>query len=467
MKNKAITIFGGTGDLAYRKLFPALYNLYILGSIDDSYNIIGIGRRDYSKKEYLEHIKSGVKEFARVDYSEHKFNELCKIITYYKMDIEDTEEYKGLIKYYKDRGIFEDHIYYYAVAPRFFIPITKGLQENQCCLESAKVIVEKPFGEDLKSATYLNEELSKAFSPNNIYHIDHYLGKEMIQNIINIRFSNAIFKGIWNRNFIDNIQINAFETVGVDGRGAYYDKSGALKDMVQNHLFQLLSMVAMEEPKELKSDFIKEVQLKVLSEMKNIEPNEVDEYIVMGQYEGYREEKNVHKDSKTETYVAMKILIENERWKDVPFYIRTGKKLNKRETEIVVKFKPANEKVEGNVLIIKIQPDEGVYLNFNIKKPGTEDTVQKVSMDFCQSCILENRINTPEAYERLLKACMDSDRSLFSNWEQIVVSWNYANKILESYRLSSNKLYSYKPNTLGPKEADDLLEKDNKLWVYN
>ncbi|BDR64845.1 glucose-6-phosphate dehydrogenase [Clostridium tetani] len=465
MKNKAITIFGGTGDLAYRKLFPALYNLYMLGSINDEYSIIGIGRRDYTKEDYLIYIKAGVKKFARINYSDDKFDKFSKIITYYKMDIQKEEEYKGLIKYYKDKDIIKNHIYYYAVAPRFFISITKGLKNNKCHLEDAKVIIEKPFGEDLESATYLNEQLSFVFKDKNIYHIDHYLGKEMIQNIINIRFANAIFKGIWNKDFIENIQINAFESIGVNNRGGYYDQSGALKDMVQNHLFQLLSIVAMEEPKEFNSDFIHEAQLKVLIEMKPIEDRDIDNYLVMGQYEGYREEKDVNLKSKTETYVAMKIIIDNERWQGVPFYIRTGKKLNKRETEIIIKFKSTNKNIEGNLLIIKIQPDEGIYLKFNIKKPGTVDEIQKVSMDFCQSCILENRINTPEAYERLLKACMDSDRSLFSKWEQIVVSWKYINKVLESYRSYSNKLYRYKPETIGPKEAEELVKKDNHYWI--
>ncbi|AAO36382.1 glucose-6-phosphate dehydrogenase [Clostridium tetani] len=465
MKNKAITIFGGTGDLAYRKLFPSLYNLYMLGSINDEYSIIGIGRRDYTKEDYLTYIQAGVKKFARINYSDDKFDKFSKIITYYKMDIQKEEEYKGLIKYYKDKDIIKNHIYYYAVAPRFFIPITKGLKNNKCYLKDAKVIIEKPFGEDLESATYLNEQLSFVFKDKNIYHIDHYLGKEMIQNIINIRFANAIFKGIWNKDFIENIQINAFESIGVNNRGGYYDQSGALKDMVQNHLFQLLSIVAMEEPKEFNSDFIHEAQLKVLTEMKPIEDRDIDNYLVMGQYEGYREEKDVNLKSKTETYVAMKIIIDNERWQGVPFYIRTGKKLNKRETEIIIKFKSTNKNIEGNLLIIKIQPDEGIYLKFNIKKPGTVDEIQKVSMDFCQSCILENRINTPEAYERLLKACMDSDRSLFSKWEQIVVSWKYINKVLESYRSYSNKLYRYKPETIGPKEAEELVKKDNHYWI--
>jgi len=465
MNNHVIVIFGGTGDLAYRKLLPALYNLYALGTIDDACTVIGIGRKDYTKQNYLDTIQAWIKQYARIAYSEEKFQAFSNIINYYRMDIENAKEYQGLNNYYEANNILENHIYYYAVAPRFFIPITNGLKQCNCCFLNAKVIVEKPFGENLEAATQLNKELSDAFRSQNIYHIDHYLGKEMVQNILNIRFSNAIFSGIWHKDFIENIQINAFESGGVESRGGYYDQSGAFKDMVQNHLFQILSILAMEEPKAFTSDFIHEAQSKVLSELKPINPENIDDCLLMAQYNGYKEEKNVSPDSKTETYVAMKVMLENERWRDVPFYIRTGKKLCNRESEVIIQFKATGENTEGNLLIIKIQPDEGIYLSFNIKKPGTVNEIQKVKMDFCQSCVLENRINTPEAYERLLKACMDSDKSWFSDWTQIVTSWNYVNEVLKNYKTYSNKLYTYQTNTIGPKEADLLLEKYNHIWI--
>ena len=279
----------------------------------------------------------------------------------------------------------------------------------------------------------------------------------MIQNILSLRFKNIIFKGIWNKDFIENVQITAAETVGVGTRASYYDKSGALKDMVQNHLLQVLSLVAMEEPKGTESIRIHESQYNLRSALKPIE--DVRDSLVMGQYEGYLQEENIPIDSKTETYAALKLYIDNERWEGVPFFIRTGKKMDNRETQVVVQFKAVGD-VPGNVLIIRIQPDEGVYFQFNAKKPGTEQELQQISLDFCQSCILENRINTPEAYERLLDACFKGDRSLFSQWDQIVASWTFVNKLIAKYEEQGSPLYTYEQGSKGPKEADNLVD-----WV--
>ena len=279
----------------------------------------------------------------------------------------------------------------------------------------------------------------------------------MIQNILSLRFENIIFKGIWNKDFIENVQITAAETVGVGTRASYYDKSGALKDMVQNHLLQVLSLVAMEEPKESGSRGIHESQYNLLASLKPIE--DVRESLVMGQYEGYLQEENIPADSKTETYAALKLFVDNERWEGVPFFIRTGKKLEKRETQVVVQFKAVGSS-PGNVLIIKIQPEEGVYFQFNAKKPGTEQELQPISLDFCQSCILENIINTPEAYERLLDACFREDRALFSQWNQIVASWTFVNELIAKYEEQGSPLYTYEQGSKGPKEADELVN-----WV--
>ena len=452
MKNSAITLFGGSGDLTYRKLIPAMYNLEVLGKLDNNFKIIGIGRRDYTTADYVEIARKWTESYARKKFVPEIFDNFAKRITYFKMDISLESEYKRLQNFYESENI-EEHIYYYAVAPSFFLPITNALKKYSAH-NKAKVIIEKPFGENLETATKLNEKLAEFFGQDEIYHIDHYLGKEMIQNILSIRTNNAIFKGIWNKNFIENIQITASETVGVETRAGYYDKSGALKDMVQNHLLQVLSIVAMEEPKKQTSKEIHKEQLKLLKAMREIE--NVDDNLVMGQYAGYLDENNIAKDSKTETYVALKLFIDNERWEKVPFFIRTGKKLGEKETQVIIKFKDENNN-PGNVLKIKIQPDEGVYLQFNAKKPGTEHELQKVSMDFCQSCVLENRINTPEAYERLLFACINSDHSLFSDWEQIVVSWNFVNNLIAKYENSSKNLYIYEAGSMGPKKADELV----------
>ena len=450
LANKAITIFGGSGDLTYRKLLPSMYNLEVLGKLEDSFKIIIVARKDYQTADYAEIAKSWVKEYSRKKFDEAIFEKFTARIRYFKMDIADTEEYRRLKDFYGEEQVGE-HVYYYAVAPKLFIPITKGL-EKYLSENNAKVIIEKPFGENLETAARLNEELAGFFGQDEIYHIDHYLGKEMIQNILSIRFKNAIFKGIWNRDFIESVQITAAETVGVGTRAGYYDKNGALKDMVQNHLFQVLSIVAMEEPV---YNNIAQRQLELLKSLEPIE--DIDSDLILGQYEGYLNEEKIKPDSKTETYAAMKLYIDNARWEGVPFYIRTGKMLGNRESQVVIKFKPENNEI-SNVLVIKIQPDEGIHLRFNAKKPGTENELQTVSMDFFQSSVLENRINTPEAYERLLYACFNGDRSLFSKWDQIVVSWNYMADVRKRYEAAGWKLYTYPQGSMGPKIADRLFD---------
>ena len=456
MRNKtAITLFGGTGDLTYRKLLPALYNLNGLGKLADDFKIVVIGRREYSQADYINIVRTWVKEHARTKFDDEEFESYAKRIIYFKMNMTNEDDYEMLQNFYVEQDI-QNHVYYFAVAPSFFMTITNGLQKH-CSENNAKVIIEKPFGEDLEKAGLLNDELEKFFNQDEIYHIDHYLGKEMIQNILSLRFKNIIFKGIWNKDFIENVQITAAETVGVGTRASYYDKSGALKDMVQNHLLQVLSLVAMEEPKGTESVRIHESQYNLLSALKPIE--DVRDSLVMGQYEGYLQEENIPIDSKTETYAALKLYIDNERWEGIPFFIRTGKKMDNRETQVVVQFKAVGD-VPGNVLIIRIQPDEGVYFQFNAKKPGTEKELQQISLDFCQSCILENRINTPEAYERLLDACFKGDRSLFSQWDQIVASWTFVNKLIAKYEEQGSPLYTYEQGSKGPKEADELVN-----WV--
>ena len=456
MENKtAITLFGGTGDLTYRKLLPALYNLNALGKLADDFKIVVIGRREYSQADYINIVRTWVKEHARTKFDDEEFESYAKRIIYFKMNMTNEDDYAMLQEFYAREDI-QNHVYYFAVAPSFFMTITNGLKKH-CSENNAKVIIEKPFGEDLEKAGLLNNELEKFFNQDEIYHIDHYLGKEMIQNILSLRFKNIIFKGIWNKDFIENVQITAAETVGVGTRASYYDKSGALKDMVQNHLLQVLSLVAMEEPKGTESIRIHESQYNLLSALKPIE--DVRDSLVMGQYEGYLQEENIPIDSKTETYAALKLYIDNERWEGVPFFIRTGKKMDNRETQVVVQFKAVGD-VPGNVLIIRIQPDEGVYFQFNAKKPGTEQELQQISLDFCQSCILENRINTPEAYERLLDACFKGDRSLFSQWDQIVASWTFVNKLIAKYEEQGSPLYTYEQGSKGPKEADELVN-----WV--
>lgn len=464
MSNNTFVLFGGTGDLAYRKIFPALYNLNALGNLPKDYKIISIGRRDYTTSESIEIIKNWVKEFARVEYSEEMFYDLAKKITYLKLDMRDVMQYEKLGDFYKNNNINDEIIYYYAVAPELFRYITKGLTFVHSRGNNNKVIVEKPFGKNLEDAVKLNVELEDFFNKNNIYRIDHYLGKEMIMNILTIRFKNTIFKGVWNKEFIDNIQINAFETVGVGSRGGYYDLSGAIKDMVQNHLIQILTIVAMEQPKDETSQSIHDEQIKVIDSFREVPEEKISNYMVKGQYKGYLQEEKVNPVSRTETYAALKFMIDNDRWQGVPFYIRTGKMLQKRESEVRIQFKSPESGQKGNVLLIRIQPDEGIVLKLFCKKPGKDYIQEKVSMGYWQSDVLENIMNTPEAYERLINACRNSNKSLFTEWEQIEKSWKFINKMVYMYEDSKCPVYEYEVKTFGPEEAKMILE-DGDTWI--
>lgn len=457
------TIFGGTGDLTFRKLLPALYNMYVSEKFNQDFRIIIIGRREFSNASYCAKAKEWVQEFARLPYREHDFEEFAKGIQYVQMDFTKEESYEQLNSFYKENGI-HDHIFYFAVAPRFFSVIAHGLSNVEGAREG-KVIIEKPFGEDLPSARILNEDLEEFFTQERIYHIDHYLGKEMVRNMQAIRFMNPIFTDVWNHKYIENVQISAMENVGVETRGGYYDQSGALKDMVQNHLFQILSIVGMEQPSEFFGEDMHKKQIQVLQSLRPVEKLDMKDTMVLGQYFGYQKEPAVARGSQTETYAALRLFIDNERWKDVPFYIRTGKKLNRREMEVAITFKRANPNVEPNVLLIKIQPTEGVYFQFNIKKPGDSDEVVTTSMDFCQSCYDINRINTPEAYERLLIAVVHHDCSWFSKWDQIEASWQYIEQLKTRFQEEKLPLANYATQSSGPREAEDLLKLHQHNWV--
>ncbi|MEG0695059.1 MAG: glucose-6-phosphate dehydrogenase [Erysipelotrichaceae bacterium] len=457
----SLTIFGGTGDLTLRKLLPALYNLVAGDEWDQQAKIIIIGRRNYDQKQYCEMAKPWVKQFARLAFNEISFNKLCKSILYFQMDFTKLSDYDELNHLYHTHQLSK-HIFYFAVAPQFFSNIIDGLKHVEHSNE-ASLMIEKPFGENLKAAKLLNKKMEAFFIKDNIYRIDHYLGKEMIRNIQTIRFTNPIFSNIWNHEFIESVQISASEDIGVENRGDYYDQSGALKDMVQNHLLQILSIIAMEQPGN-SEEAMHEEQLKVLRSMRPIKDISIKDSMVMGQYEGYQSEANVAKDSNTETYVGLRLFIDNERWQNTPFYIRSGKKLNKREMEVAIVFKQQYAQAQPNVLVIKIQPMEGIYLQFNIKKPGNSNEIMKVNMDFCQSCLEVNRINTPDAYERLLLACIKKEPYWFSKWDQIELSWDYMERLHQLYLEEGNSVYSYPQGSNGPSVCDELLKQQNHSW---
>ncbi len=459
-KEQVFTIFGGTGDLTFRKLLPALYNIEASKDKELCTRIVIIGRRDYTGETYRDLARSWVEKFARLRFEEETYRRFADRIVYYHMDFTDEAAYEGLDGFYREMGA-ENHIFYFAVAPRFFSTIVNGLKQVAGA-EKGKVVIEKPFGENLLAAAGLNKTMETFFQPDHIYRIDHYLGKEMVRNIQIIRFANPIFSNVWDAEHIACIQISALEEVGVETRGGYYDHSGALKDMVQNHLFQILSIVAMERPKSLAVEDMHREQIRVLKSLHV--PEDISKDMVLGQYEGYREEPSVDKESVTETYAALKLFVENDRWRGMPFYVRTGKKLGKREMQVAVVFKSPVEGVEPDILNIKIQPTEGVYLQFNIKKPGETEEVIQAKMDFCQSCSFVNRMNTPEAYERLLGACMRGERSWFSQWDQVETSWKYVDEVREQYCKKALPVYSYATGSRGPGEADMLLGRQGHTW---
>lgn len=460
--SKAFTIFGGTGDLTFRKLLPALYNGSISGAESEDYQIIIIGRREYTTEQYCALAREWVQKFARLPYSDRAFGRFASRIAYYRMDFSAPAAYQELNDYFSARGI-EEFIFYLAVAPRFFGLIAESLASVSGA-SRGKVILEKPFGETLEAAKELNRRLETIFSPDQIYRIDHYLGKEMVRNIETIRFSNPIFTNLWDARFIESVQISALEDVGVESRGGYYDEAGAMKDMVQNHLFQILSIVAMERPSDYIGSDMHAEQLKVLHALRPVGQEPIKDTLVLGQYEGYRQEKLVDAHSQTDTYAALRLFIDNDRWRGAPFYIRTGKKLGEREMNVVVTFRRPRPDVAHNVLVIRIQPTEGVYLQFNIQKPGDTTDITQAKMDFCQSCLLENRINTPEAYERLIGACIRGEHFWFSQWDQIETGWEYVEQLRTAYREAGLPLVSYPAGSSGPAQADRLLERFGHAW---
>lgn len=458
-----ITIFGGTGDLTYRKLLPSLYDLFVTQSLPESFEILIIGRRDYTQEFYIETLIPWLNQ-ARHTNEGDQVAAFLKHVHYVKMDIETQSDYAVLKQIQEAILPGAKTSYYLAVAPALYITITCNLAHYHMT-ETANVIIEKPFGEHIESVKQINDVLTKQFKPENIYRIDHYVAKEMVQNLFTIRFANPIFKSIWNRQWIDNIQFTAAETVGVETRGGFYDQTGALKDMFQNHLLQVLSIAFMEEPKTMSAQAIHEQQQAFMASL-SVEDFTND--VVFGQYDAtpttkaYIEEDLVNPSSKTETFVALKLQSSLDVWKDTPFYVRTGKRLSKRYSEIVIQFKSL-EGQPANLLIIKIQPDEGVYLKFNVKNPGKTVTSQEVFMDYCQSCNIDFRTQTPEAYERLLEAVLQEDQTLFSSYEEVLMSWEFVSEIIE--KTAANPVHLYPAGTMGPDASNTLLNQSDRYWI--
>lgn len=485
--SNVMVIFGGTGDLTHRKLIPAIYNLAYNDMLPEDFAVVSVGRGNFTEEEYRADIKESVSKYSRFNVDKDVWEKINNKIYYLNFDFRDNDGYmrlKELLSELDDKYHTKgNRIYYLAVAPGYFETITQKLKEHGMNTDKdgqKKLVIEKPFGKDLKSAQYLNEKISEAFSEDNIYRIDHYLGKEMIQNIMVLRFANFMFESMWNNKYIDNIQISSNETVGVENRGGYYESSGALKDMIQNHMLQILSLIAMEKPEYLDPKSIRNEKVKVFKAIENTTPEYVLKNMVRGQYDkgivnnkelpAYREEERVSKESNVETFAAMKLHIENDRWAGVPFYIRTGKRMKEKSTEIVIQFKDMkdgfyNEKLDNvkpNLLVIRVQPREGVFFQFNGKKPGVENNIVPLQMDFCQNCQFEN--NSPEAYERLFIEIMKGDSTLFTRWDEVEYSWRFVDTIAEVWRNEKPAFPNYDSGTFGPKESDELLERDGRFW---
>ncbi|MDF1616521.1 glucose-6-phosphate dehydrogenase [Petrocella sp. FN5] len=470
MENQKVifTIFGGTGNLTYYKLMPAFYQLFLGGRLLNDMTIIVLGRKDKDTSMYREEVKDVLMKKVS-NFNESVFVAFSAMLQYYQMNFEKAEDYTEFNTYMQSQNC-PNRIFYLATAPTFFPLISEQLRDKKLLDVKGYVraVFEKPFGYDLESAEKINDIISDIFGEDYIYRIDHYLGKEMIQNINTVRFSNQIFSAVWNKDSIDNVQITVKEKDGVKDRGGYYDQAGALRDMVQNHLIQILALVAMEPPKRLDNQSIKEEKVKVIQNLNVQMDLESHNGLIFGQYEGYREEVKVDPNSNTETFVAMKCFVNRPRWEGVPFYLRTGKALDGGEAKIVIEFRvdgfdtPSNTERIPNLLVIKIQPDEGVYLRINTKEPRSESNLMSVNLSYCQSCDIFYK--SPDAYERLLLDIINGDTAMFTGWEEVKSAWELISEVIDKCPTKSPYLDTYPKGSDGPMSAHNMLKMDGRHW---
>ena len=485
-----LVIFGAAGDLAHRKLFPALYNLMLDHWLPTHFNIVGISRQPYTDDQFRNEIQASIQKFSRRPIDGSEFGRFADEIHYITASFDEPKAYqqlKELLTSMTERQQIPANYLFYMATPPSFYPIIAGqlgaVGLNQDADENswARVIVEKPFGRDLASAEDLNTNLHQVFEESQIFRIDHYLGKETVQNILVFRFANGIFEPLWNRQYIDHVQITVAESLGVEGRGTYYDNAGAIRDMVQNHMLQLVSLIAMEPPVAFDEDAVRDEKVKVLRAVRPFTTRDIADYTIHAQYEagfidgspvpGFLDEPDIASDSRTDTYVAMRLLIDNWRWAGVPFYLRTGKRLAKRATEIAIQFKTAPHRffsqtatpeLEPNVLTLKIQPDEGIALRFGAKVPGPVVRIRTVNMDFLYGTSFADA--APEAYERLLLDAMVGDSTLFTRKDEVEAAWTLVTSIMQGWARSKNPVATYEAGTWGPREAEELITRDGFRW---
>ena len=485
-----MVIFGASGDLTRRKLIPALYNLAIEQLLSREFAIVGLARAQMTTEQFREKVSQDMKQFATGPVDSDLWEWFVRRMHYVAADFNDPAAYtrlnEMLEKVDKDHATHGNYFFYLATAPNYFGPVIEHLGKLGLVMEDnrhwRRVIIEKPFGRDLESAKALNQQIQQVLDEKQIYRIDHYLGKETVQNILAFRFANGIFEPVWNRRYIDHVQISVAETVGVEQRGSYYDESGALRDMVPNHIMQLISLTAMEPPISFRADAVRDEQAKILHAIQPLSSEEVLLRTVRGQYgEGisggqhipaYRLEVDVPKDSRTETFVAMKLQIDNWRWADVPFYLRTGKALPVRNTHIVIQFRRAPfvlfretpvENLTPNQLVLHIQPEEGISLRFAAKTPGSVMRLGTVDMNFEYADYFG--VTPSTGYERLLHDCMIGDATLFQRADMVEAGWCVVSPVLDVWKaLPPRNFPNYAAGTWGPKEADDLIERDGRRW---
>lgn len=486
-----MVIFGASGDLTKRKLIPAIYNLITHKLLTNNFAVLGVARSEMSNEEFRENICNEFKKYATADVDPDLGKWLCERIYYLSGDMENGETYLNLknklTEIDKVNGTGGNYFFYLATSSRFFSVVVNELGKAGLVREEKdnwrRVIIEKPFGKDLDSARSLNRDIGQVLKESQIYRIDHYLGKETVQNILAFRFANGIFEPLWNRRYIDHIQITVAESLGVEQRGIYYEEAGALKDMVPNHILQLITLTAMEPPVSFDANAVRDEQSKILRAIQPMTPEEALKNAVRGQYDtgivddksvpGYRSEKNVSPNSSTETFVALKLCIDNWRWAEVPFYLRTGKRLAERVTDIAIQFKRPPfmlfsetpvQHLTPNRLVIRIQPDEGISLSFGAKIPGPVMGLGTVDMDFQYKDYFGNRPST--GYERLIYDCMQGDATLFRRADMIEAGWRVVEPFIDVWKaLPPRNFPNYRGGTWGPKEADELMAHDGRNWI--
>ena len=480
--NAEIVLFGVLGDLARRKLLPALYQLDLAGLLHPDTRIVGVARSEQTDEAFEGFVRENLTEFVKEGLVDEKVDSFCQRLAYQKLDFKELDSYGDLAKALRDDA--QARIYYFSTPPAIYGDITEGLYKASLIADNDRVVMEKPIGSCLESSKVINDMVSKRFNEDQIYRIDHYLGKETVLNLLVLRFANSLFTNNWDRNYIDHVQITVAESVGIEGRWGFYDEAGQMRDMVQNHLLQILSLLAMEPPASLSADSIRDEKLKVLKSLVPIDRHNIQDKAVRGQYTegflkgkavpGYLDEDDANKQSRTETFVAIKAEIDNWRWTGVPFYLRTGKRMPAKHSEIVIQFKeqPHNifkdsfAELPANKLTIRLQPDEGVELQVMNKVPGLSPQMpiheNKLDLSFSESFEMERVI---DAYERLMLEVIQGNQSLFVRRDEIEAAWSWVDGIIEAWKEGSDKPKPYAAGSWGPVSSIALIARDDRQWV--